>query len=188
MSPVVVGVLIGIVRGGRLLSVRLRGLWMLWIAAAIQVAQYRAPGVRDLIQNRLGVSFLVPIFALVAVFIWYNTAPRGGLTARPAVFVTSGLVANAVALSANGGRMPWWPTAARWAHMSAKTTAAATKSPKNQPAGSGTHLRWLGDVIPLPGLHMVMSIGDAGIMLGTVLGVTALMLRPDSGRVGDLAR
>lgn len=180
-TPSVLGVAIGYARGGRLSSIRLRSLWLLWAAAMVQLAQYRAVGLRDLIQNHLGISLLIPIFILVAVFLWRNMAPHGRMP-RPAMAgIAAGMAGNAVAIAANHGRMPWWPAAARVAGM----VPAATGSPKNQPAVSGTRLPWLGDVIPLPGFHMVMSLGDVAIIAGAAIGVAALMTKPTTSGVPD---
>lgn len=47
VAPVVVGVLVGYATGGRLtnlLSVRLRGLWLLWLAVAVQAPSITCRG------------------------------------------------------------------------------------------------------------------------------------------------
>jgi len=61
VTPVLVGVLIGYAAGGRLanlLSLRLRALWLLWLAGAVQAAQYYLPWLRRLVQDNLGIPML----------------------------------------------------------------------------------------------------------------------------------
>ena len=71
VAPPVFGVLLGYLCGGRLSgfsTVRIRALWLVWLAAAVQFAQYVAPGVRHVVEDVAGIPMLAPVF--VFVFAW----------------------------------------------------------------------------------------------------------------------
>src|SRR5262245_3417348 len=149
VTPVLVGVLAGTAAGGRLanlLSVRLRGLWLLWLAAAVQAAQYYLPWPRRLVQDDLGTPMLAAVFAIVLLWVARNVVRWPRPMQLAAALVVAGALGNGLAIAANG-RMPYAPQAAVRAHL--PTTVVG---PKNQPADGGTRLGFLGDVIPLPPL------------------------------------
>jgi hypothetical protein len=82
--------------------VRLRALWLLWVAVAIQVAQYYVDPARLLIEERLGVPMLALVFATVAAWLAANL--RGS-----APLVRAGMVVILLGALSNGG--PLRPTA-----------------------------------------------------------------------------
>jgi Family of unknown function (DUF5317) len=85
--------------------------------------------------------------------------------------IVLGALSNGLAIAANG-RMPYAPQAAVRAHL-----PATVAGPKNQPAGDGTRLAVLGDVIPLPPLNKVISVGDLLIAAGVSAAVAVAMRR-----------
>jgi hypothetical protein len=180
VTPVLVGVVVGYAAGGRLanlLSVRLRALWLLWLAAAVQAAQYYLPSLRRLVQDDLGIPMLTVVFALVLLWVARNIVRWPRPMQLAAGLIVLGAIVNGLVIAANG-RMPYAPQAAVRAHLPATWT-----SPKHQPADDGTRLGFLGDVIPLPPLGgKVISVGDLLIAAG-VSAVVAMALR---GR-GDAA-
>jgi hypothetical protein len=109
---------------------------------------------------------------LVVAFLARNRGLRGtGL-------ITLGLLANAVVVLANGA-MPVSTEAA--ARAGASTSALLDGSdPRHVPAGPGTRLPWLGDVVPvpLPLLPQVVSAGDVLVAAGAAQLVLLGMLRP----------
>jgi hypothetical protein len=173
-TPVLVGVLIGYATGGRLANlpaVRLRGLWLLWLAAAVQAAQYYLPWLRRLVQDDLGIPMLAVVFALVLLWVARNLLRSPRALQLAVALVVLGAVSNGLAIAANG-RMPYAPQAAVRAHL-----RAAVAGPKNQPADDATRLAALGDVIPLPPLGKVLSAGDLLIAAGVSAGVAMAMRR-----------
>jgi hypothetical protein len=93
--------------------------------------------------------------------------------------VTGGLVANALVVAANGA-MPVSIVAAYHARVPIAAIATGTDA-RHEIAGIGTHLRWLGDVVPvpLPWRPEVVSVGDvlvtAGLAELVVLGMLGSM-------------
>jgi hypothetical protein len=177
--PVVAGLAIGRLRGGRLsrlLLLRLRALWLVWVAVAIQVCQYYVPALRRFVEDDLGVPMLALIFAAVGVWLLVNLPGRAlGIRAGIVMLVLGGLL-NGIAIFANG-RMPFSVQAARLAGLP-EDQIVAVDGPKNEPATAGTKLAWLGDIIPVRPVHKVISAGDVAIMGGITL-IIATGMRTD---------
>lgn len=172
LIPSAVGAAAGYVMGGRLLEltkIRFRALWLLFLAAFFQAAQYYIRPVRDLIEHRLGLPILGLVFALVAIWLvvnllWWPTAIR---LAAAAIFLGAAL--NGLVIAVNG-RMPYSQAAAERAGIQPGIT-----TPKNMPAGKDTKLEFLGDVVPVRPLHKAISPGDALIGLGASSLIAAAM-------------
>jgi hypothetical protein len=79
-----------------------------------------------------------------------------------------GMVCNGLAIVLNG-RMPYVGEAARLAGVPASMIA------KYPPATADTVLVTLGDVIPVPDVHAVLSVGDLLLLAGVALSVVVLM-------------
>jgi hypothetical protein len=131
VTPVLVGVAVGYATGGRLANLpwlRLRALWLLWLATAVQAAQYDLPWLRWLVQDDLGIPLLAIVVTIVAR--WGGRHHRR--MAAPAV--AGGRPDPALLVA---GRRPSAPS-------------DHPGGPKNQPADDGTRLAFLGEVIPCP--------------------------------------
>ena len=168
LFPVVAGALAGYATGGSLaglLGNRLRALWLLWLAAAVQVGELsiRAVG-RDLRLPLLAVTF-----ALAGAWLALNLPGRPRVMKGAACAALAGAAANGLAIAANG-RMPYSPAAARLAHI-----PVGSATPKNVAAGPGSHLTALGDIIPVPVLHAIVSAGDILIVAGAIILIAAAM-------------
>jgi hypothetical protein len=161
----------------------------------VPVAQWRLRAWPVLIaaialQSVLG---LVPVWArgplaalnCAAVALWAlaNMRRRSGL--RGPVLVAAGCALNSVVVAANGG-MP----VSRWAlgHAGLSPALAVAKGhlDKHVAMTSGSHLRLLGDIIPLGAGRTVMSGGDVLMLAGIALATWSLFhshhpesLRPD---------
>jgi hypothetical protein len=157
-----IGVIVGWLLGGRLANlatVRLRALWLLWLAASVQAAQYYVRPLRTLVQDRLGIPVLGLVFAIVAVWL---------------AVILVGAALNATVIAMNG-RMPYSIAAA---HAAGLPDGSVT--PNNAPADPSTRLAALGDVIPVPPLGKIVSPGDLFIILGAAATVAAAMRRRPS--------
>ncbi|MQA84563.1 MAG: hypothetical protein GEV03_08060 [Streptosporangiales bacterium] len=176
LIPVLVGVVVGYALGGRLsaLAGRFRALWLLWLAAAVQASQYYAAGPRALIEDRLGIPMLGIVFGLVAAWLAVNVGGWPPMMRAAAGVVIAGAALNASVIAANG-RMPYAPPAAAEVGLPAAATTA-----KNEPADADTRLAFLGDVMAVPVLNKVISVGDVLIGVGTAVLVAAAMRRETS--------
>ena len=174
LAPPLAGVLIGYLAGGRLAgfrTIRLTGLWLLWLAALVQAAQYYLPAVREFVEDRLGVPMLVVVFAPVLIWLALNL-PRWPVAIRIAgAVIALGAALNGLVIALNG-RMPYAPAMAEAAGLRPGVT-----TPKNEPADAATRLPFLGDTIPVPPLRKVVSPGDVLISGGSCAVVVLVMRR-----------
>jgi hypothetical protein len=168
IAPVAAGVAVGYVAGGSLaglLSIRLRALYLLWLAALVQVGELYA---RALGQGwRL--TLLAATFALAGAWLVANLPGRPLAMKTAAGAALAGGLANGVAIAVNG-RMPYLSSAARTARI-----APGLATPKNVAADPGSHLTALGDTIPVPPLHAIVSIGDILIIIATIALISTAM-------------
>ncbi|MFC0541706.1 DUF5317 family protein [Kutzneria chonburiensis] len=174
--PILTGLAAGYLAGGRLrhlTALRLRAWWLPWTAAAIQLAQYRLAGLRHLLQDEAHLPMLVPVFALMCLWIMLNLPRRSRPLQVSGLTVLAGAVLNGIAIAGNG-RMPYSRAAAV---LAGQRPGDFDSGPKNVPAVDSTHLAWLGDIIPVPPLHAVASIGDLFLLAGITL-LLAFGMRP----------
>lgn len=174
MAPPLAGVLIGYLLGGRLSgfrSIRLVALWLLWLAALVQAAQYYLPGVRHFIEDRLGVPMLVVVFAPVLIWLGINLRTWPPAIRIAGAVIALGAVLNGIAIAANG-RMPYSPAA-----VEAVGLRPGQVTPKNEPVDAHTRLSFLGDTIPIAPLQKVISPGDVLISGGSCAVVVLAMRR-----------
>jgi MFS family permease len=171
LPSLVLGLLFAVLLGGRLerlLEIRLRGSWLVFAAVGSQVVIFSgvslSAGVRDGIH--LFSYVLLTLFTLV------------NLRFKSLFVFTTGMLMNAVAIAANGGKMP----VAGGAAVAAQLRAAAST---NVAIVHG-NLWFLGDVFALPRdlpLTNVFSVGDVLIAVGMIVFVVCATL--PEGR-GDL--
>lgn len=174
IAPPLVGVGLGYLLGGRLAEIRglrIRALWLVWLAAAVQFAQYSLAGVRHFVEDVVGVPMLALVFAIVLGWLAVNLPGWPAAVRVAGLAIVLGAALNAVVIAANG-RMPYDPAA-----VAKVSERAGLETPKNEPAGAGTRLAWLGDTIPIPGLRKVASPGDVLISVGTCAFVVLAMRR-----------
>lgn len=139
----------------RLGDLQLRWMWLAPVALGLQVLI-----VTIVPSGNMTLHALVHIgtYFLIVVFLWANRKIAG------AGVIGLGTLANATAISANGGVMP--------ASLRAQRLAGLTEGGgfHNSAALLHPHLLWLGDIIPVPGpLPNVLSIGDCVIFAGLLL-------------------
>ena len=175
----VVGLLGGLLAGGRIINladVRLRLVWLLFLGLVIRYATQFAieAGVPFVDQLRLPLFFSGFVIAL-----WANREQPG----LPLAFV--GILLNATAIVTNGGYMPVWepsivaaglsPTELGTAFHRIVGTAAAGGIPPDFLSQAGP----LGDLIPIPipFLRNVASIGDLLLTAGLGFFLFAVTVR-----------
>lgn len=152
----VVSVLLGAATGGTLqrlgaLPLRTRGL--VWGAVAAQL-------VGSVVGGPVYAIGLVVSASLVAAFLGGNRGIRGtGLLA-------AGLLSNALVVGVNGA-MPVSLAAAGRAGTSTQDIISGADQ-RHELSDSGTRLRWLSDVIPVPAPYRpeVVSLGDVLVAAG----------------------
>jgi hypothetical protein len=143
-------------RLGALAEIRLRAVWAVLLAAAIQVAITQMAGG----SHELHVVLHVLSYVLDGYFLFANRR----LTGVP--LVALGAALNVLAIVTNGGVMPANATALRISGI------ASRPGFDNSAVLAHPHLAFLGDVIPVPGpwpIGNVLSAGDLIIFLGALI-------------------
>lgn len=140
----------------RLADIRLRSVWAVLLAAAIQVAITQVSGG----SHAMHAGLHVLSYVLDAYFVFANRR----LVGVPVVALGAAL--NVLAIIANGGVMPANAGALRIAGIAERAGF------DNSAAVAHAHLAFLGDVIPVPGpwpIGNVLSIGDLIICAGAFI-------------------
>jgi hypothetical protein len=169
-SPVALGVAIGWMAGGSLRGLNtfpLRWFGLVWLAAATQVAQYSVALFTHHPHSIQNVLLLMVMYSACGAFLARNWSSTSGRLHGGLVLLAGGFLLNAVPIAWNG-RMPYSGRAADYLGLRGQTG-------KGVRIGSGTHLGWLGDVIPVPGLRAIVSLGDLVVVAGIVIVLAALM-------------
>lgn len=169
------GLLLGLLAGGTLgglAEVRLRGesaLVALVLGTALlpRVFEWSAPRWHGALLAVWAVGI-----AILVWLAWLNVRTPGiGL-------IGVGLALNAVVIIANGG-MPVDPRAA--GAMGEALAAALAGSAFHMPSGAATRLPLLGDVMPVPWVSLVVSIGDVLMLVGIAAFLVWAMRRGGKG-------
>jgi hypothetical protein len=171
LTVLVIAVVIGYARGGRLRRVAdadLRRTWLLFVGVAVQLG-VDAAAARDWLPDagRSGWSLLLLSQLLVVGFVASNRRLPGMW------LIACGLVANAVVIAANNA-MPVDPAAIRAIGLE----GAEVPPGKHTLMTGSTRLPWLADIVPVPPLRSIISVGDVAIAAGLLPLAHALMTTP----------
>jgi hypothetical protein len=144
-------------RLSRLADIRIRAIWAVLLAVAIQVGiSDVAPGGSHWVHVALNIAS----YMLDAYFLFANRRIAG----VPIVALGAGL--NVLAISTNGGVMPASASALRISGIDPRAGF------DNSAHLVHAHLAFLGDVIPVPGpwpIGNVLSVGDLTIFIGALI-------------------
>jgi Family of unknown function (DUF5317) len=169
LPVVVVGVMVGLLLGGRLdriADVRLRAPWLFYLAIGLQLLAFPSLFMPWRASEGIATGLSIGSYVcLLAVFLLNRR-----LTGMPVA--GAGMLLNLAAILSNGGHMPALPSAMRGAGMS------YTGVHNNSVAEAHPHLAWFVDrwAAPhwLPGGN-VFSAGDVLIAVGAVVLIAAAM-------------
>lgn len=157
LALVVCAVVYGVLRGGSLESVAATTLRSSWLLAAGLVAQVVFAAWRpQWLSGRWALLVLVASNLAMLVFIALNRRLPGLLLADV------GLALNLTVILLNGA-MPVSAPAAATAGIGGTPGASGLK---HELMSSSTALPWLGDVLPVPGVGEVYSVGDLVLAAG----------------------
>jgi hypothetical protein len=178
LIPVAAGLTLGRFAGGRLsvLGGQFRALWLPWLAVSVQAVQYHVEAFRHIVQEELHIPVLILIISIGVCWLLINIRHWKWAARSAASLILAGAVLNGVAIAAND-RMPYSPEAAAQSGLSPNATSA-----KNQPADEQTTVPKLGDILPVPVLQKIVSIGDLLIGFGTAA-LLVLLMRPEDRAV-----
>ncbi|GIF64158.1 hypothetical protein Ais01nite_21930 [Asanoa ishikariensis] len=174
-GPIIAGVVVGRLLGGRIGSLarwRIRGLWLVLLAATAQ-AVIRVPLIDGLAAAPAQLWVTGVSFAAVGLALALNIPGRPSHIRVGIWLALTGGALNGVVIAANG-HMPVSGAGLRAVGID---TAAVSGEPRYAILSSQTRLAALGDTLPIGPLHVVVSIGDLFIVIATLLLIAGMMRR-----------
>jgi uncharacterized protein DUF5317 len=189
LAGLALGVAIGYAIGGRLgrlaRNLKLRAIWLIYVALGMQVL-VRVPPVSSAHEaTRLLVVLLS--YGVIAVWLGLNAVSQRRALRVAVALITVGWLANLAPIALNAGMPVSGRALARAGNTS--PTAGSKGFFKHVIASDRTDLNWLGDIIPMRRFSTVISIGDIILLAGIALVIAAGMrLRQPSYDVAERAR
>lgn len=162
--PLLAGLVLAPIFGGRwnrLAKLRLRVVWLFYVAIAMQLVAFPVKVLPWHTSDRIGVVLWLISYGVFCAAIACNFRIPG------IPLIALGLVSNLSAIIANGGHMPALPSALRAAGMH-----FTTGHNRNSAVLASPHLSWLVDRWAAPSwvpYANVFSVGDVFIMAGGLL-------------------
>ncbi|WP_456787049.1 DUF5317 family protein [Cellulomonas sp. P5_C5] len=160
--PVLAALVLVLRRGGlaSLTHVRVRGAPWALTGAAVQALRSADPAWAQGVLHAAGGALVPLALAVCAVGFAFANARGAGRPVRVALVVaTAGALSNALATALNGG-MPFSVPAARSVGLD------VAGAPGHVPIDGSTLLVPLADLVPVPGVAMVFSVGDVLLWAG----------------------
>jgi hypothetical protein len=163
------GLVLGLALGGRiaaLAAMRIRAVWLFYVAIGLQVAGFPSGVLPWSIGDSLATGLWLASYAVLIVAALVNLRLAG------AGIVALGMLSNLAAVMANGGHMPARASALRAAGVLYRGVH------NNSAVASHPSLPWLIDRWPVPAwipMGNVCSVGDVLIAVGAVVLVCAGM-------------
>lgn len=178
LPSLLLGLIFAVLLGGnpaRLADVRFRISWTVPLALVVQVGLFSPLG--EGVPTALASSVHLASYALLLAFAAANYRIRAFAP------VLLGLLLNAIAVAANGGRMPVWPEAAEAAGLDPVLHSNVSEN--------ADRLSFLGDVFSMPRavpLANVFSVGDLLIGFGMAVFLVVASMEDDGERILSLPR
>ena len=162
-AVVVVSVLVGLLRGGKLANladIHLAGWWMLFLAFGMQIGATLAPDDG----SRLPVILVLVSFVPLLTVVWLNKDQQGLWLAG------IGILMNLTVIGLNEGM----PVLAEAVRLSGGVFDPSALDAKHVALDESTRLAFLADIIPFPGDIIpfpgsVISLGDVFLAIGLEL-------------------
>ncbi len=181
IGGIALGLVLGLVLGGRLerlAEIRLRFLWLLFLAVILRFGTEILLGAGGFgVVEALRLPLFAVAYGLLLIALWHNRAYPG------LALALVGVSSNAIVILVNGGYMPVWLPA-----LQASGLPMDLHSPLHVLLSSGggidfySHLGPLADVIPIPvwPVQNVASVGDLFLSAGLAIFLFASLMRtPD---------
>ena len=151
-AVILFSIVVSLVRGGKLsnlAAIEMHAWYLLFLGFGLQVVASALPDDR----STWAVTLLLTSYLLLLLVVWLNRA-------EPGIWIAGvGILMNFTVIALNQG-MPVLTAAIEVAGGSPEIELGA----KHVALNDGTHLPFLGDVIPLPG--NVISLGDVFLAIG----------------------
>ena len=176
LLPAVIGVVIIVARPNVVTSLtKLRGTWLIAIAAVLQfvhVEGWWPEQVPEAVERRV---YAVLVIVVALTFSWLNRSPWTRRTGRWALsLIPLGTISNAIPIAVLGAM----PYSLPGAHIAGYTDADLITDAPGYVRLDAVSPLWtpVADVIPVPVLMKVLSLGDLFLLTGLVLLIVACCL------------
>src|SRR6266536_17116 len=167
------GILVGLLRGGRLAGLRLARLKALPLLVAALVLQLLLGlPLRHVHGTRWGIGSVLLVASLLLLLL----VVRANALLPGMPLIALGLLANLLVVGLNGA-MPLSTAAPQQAHTHTTSVDATHLGPHYVVAGPETHLPMLGERVGFFGVRAVVSVGDLIQYAGLFLLIQGLMVR-----------
>jgi hypothetical protein len=166
----VTAIAVSLLRGGRisnLAEVRLRVWWMLFVGLGMQIVAANLPG-RAGEANPYAVGLILASYLPLIAVVVINREEAGMWIAA------IGILMNFTVIAANQG-MPVSPEAA---HLAGAGSGSLELGAKHVVLDEGSTFPFLADIIPLPLLRQVISLGDVFLAVGLGQFLEAQLRKP----------
>ncbi len=164
---IILGLVLGLWAGGRLLnlaSIQLRWVWLLFAAVVVRFGTEALLNAGVEVVDTLRVPLLGAGFVMLLVGLWVNR----GYPGLSLAFI--GILLNAIVILLNGGHMPIWEPSLEAAGFTAADVNSAIHVVVDDDLSAAflTRALVLGDIfpIPIPFIRNVASLGDLFLSLG----------------------
>jgi hypothetical protein len=168
LASLLIAVVASYLRGGRLHRVAdapLRWNWLLFVGVALQVL-VDLGAARGFLPETLWLGYALLLASQLLVVGWVT----GNRQLPGTWLVALGLGLNALVIGANGA-MPVDPDAIRALGIE----GAQVPPGKHTVLDASTRLPWLADIIPIPPLRSIISVGDVVLVAGLIPMMHGLM-------------
>ena len=163
----VVAIAVSVARGGRLANlteIRLRVWWLLFLGLGMQIVANQLPDGADELAVGLILGSYLPLLLVVAL----NRS-------EPGMWIAAiGILMNFTVIAANGGM----PVSGEAAVLAGAESPELILDAKHGQLDTDSRLVFLADVIPVPVLRQVISLGDVFLALGLAVFLEAQLRRP----------
>jgi hypothetical protein len=174
---IILGIGLGLIEKGEILNftnIKLKGLWMIFLAFAIDIAvQILARGSIQFVLKYVMLIQAVKYCLLLSMF-WFNRHYLGFVT------IGVGSLLNAVVVMANKGGMPVDGLLVKQIIDGKDVAVAFVNDGKHMIANASAKLTILSDIIHPPGIlgigNQIVSIGDLVVALGIFIVVFEIMI------------
>jgi len=175
LLPAFVAAALILVQGGstRVVWIRIRAWWLIIPAAVLQWANsggHYPTSVADGTATRVVTASCL---VLAAALCWLNWTGRPRIIKAGLGLIFAGAVVNAIPILAYGG-MPYSTSAALTSGFSKQQLADGANGHMPIEPDHATALVAFSDIVPLPGLMKVVSLGDVALLVGLIVVLAAM--------------
>ncbi|GIH09736.1 hypothetical protein Rhe02_78030 [Rhizocola hellebori] len=177
LSPLVFAAIAGLLLRRnplRLTELKFRWIGLLWAAAALAFVRYTDPDwLPHWSRAYDGLAVLGAAWTLGACWVVLNLSGRDAGMRTGLVTLWTGFTLNFLTIALNRGVMPYSASAARLAGFTQQGPAVVGHAELNR----GHLLPWLADIVPVPVIAKVVSVGDLLMIAGLVVVLVSGMAR-----------